>query len=458
MTKEYKQNRKSQDQRRDHTPNTVARPDLGPAGGRDRGPGSPSCLSSNISIEREKQGAICELSQAILSPYYKRAAQTLYANVMRLAGQSKGIGHLAFITLTFSEDVRNHLEASRRWNSFNSNSFSSSPDFGTYINTKELQDRRKVWHYHIIVQVKEDIRQGFDFPAFREWLKGNNRFHRPCPTGSPYFLKLWSDLNEDAQRYGFGKITSIEPIESTEEAVSRYIGGYIGKTLGRRTDQEKGVRLVNYPKGWVRNSPKFAWNTSNSAEWRRKVAVFAKMHGCEELYQLSEKLGSNWAYKYLEEIIKIDEIYLEHRTDDWKFQKDGTRISRHTGEQQTTEQMVYQDMLFKAMKRNQEQKRQRLREEAAGANQWRMTENQITKKRQEKEKTSHQIEQCKEQIRQTKYSEAKKSTQQEKDERYLAWELRVEYRQKRDYLSDEYLQALGFERKKQETEEDQPPF
>ena len=356
--------------------------------------GFPPCLYSNNSIEYPKDVAILDLAKSVLSPYYKRAAATLAANVLRLSKESKGISHLAFVTLTFKRNVRDHLEASRCFNSFNSNSFSKNPDYGTYINTKELQDARGVWHYHLIVEVKEDILTGFDFPAFREWLVGNNRFKSPCPTGSPYFLRLWKELGEDVQRYGFGKICSIEPIQSNEEAIARYIGGYIGKTIHRRTKQEKGVRLVNYPKGWVRNSPKFSWNTSNAAEWRRKMAIFAKYQGCDEMYQLSAKLGPGWVYKNFETIMKIDEIYLEHRMDDWKYVPGGDRIHQETGEYQTKEQQQYRDIIFKAIQDNQKQKRELLRAEALGICK---TNNhtEVQRKKKQKEKSKKVVEDAK---------------------------------------------------------------
>lgn len=307
-----------------------------------------------------------DIAEAVLSPYHKRAAVTLFGNVLRLSDVAGGVKYLAFITLTFQKDVRDHLEASKCYKSFNSNWFSKNTDYGLYINTKELQESRGVWHYHLIVQVYEDILTGFDFSAFHEWLKGNNRFKSPCPTGSPHFIRLWQELGEAVVKYGFGKITAIEPIQSNQEAVARYIGGYIGKTVSRRTDQEKGVKLVVYPQGWLRNSPKFSWNTKNGAEWRRKLGLFAKLHGCTEMWQLTDKLGKNWAYKNAHEIFNIDQILMEHKVDEWQYLPDETRISRQTGEIQSKEEWQYKAVVMEVWQRNKEQKRQLLREQAMG--------------------------------------------------------------------------------------------
>ena len=63
------------------------------------------------------------------------------------------------------------------------------------------------------------------------------------------------------------------------------------------------LNFINYSKKWIKNSVNRAWNTKNAQSWRSKVQTFALECGCTEFYQLSEKLGPNWAYKYQEEII-----------------------------------------------------------------------------------------------------------------------------------------------------------
>lgn len=284
------------------------------------------CLYSNNSIENcrkvtpatsnesEKVETIAALT-TVLSPYHKKAAQTLFLNVQRLVNEVPDIGHIAFLTLTFKDNVTDHKEASRRYNSWNTNFFSKHPAFGNYINTKEVQVRG-AWHFHILVQLKGNIREGFDFAAYKTWLEGNNRFNKQCPTGNAFLKTLWADFRENLEQYGLGKIHSLEPIESTAEAIGRYVGKYISKHIGNRSEDQKGVRLVNYSRGWLRNSVKFAWNTQGAQEWRRKLAKFAMSLGCSELYQLSEKLGSGWAYKYLDDIDSIDQTSLERIIND----------------------------------------------------------------------------------------------------------------------------------------------
>ncbi len=281
--------------------------------GGDR-PGERSeapCLYSNNSIEILPHGTVKPLSDYIsavsntLTSYHKRQAETLHLNVKRLIGkEAKSPNHVAFLTLTFQKNITDHKKAYKRFRSFNTNYLSKHEKFGEWVCVKERQ-KRGAWHYHLVVAMSEDIKTGFDFDKYGIWLDGSRR--NTFPTGNKEIRNLWEDLRENLEKYGIGKIFSLEPIRSNEEAMARYVGKYISKHMGKRDKSDKGVRLVNYSKGWTKNSVKFAWNTENAHEWRKKLALFARMYDCQELYQLSEKLGPGWAYKYQDEIINIFE-------------------------------------------------------------------------------------------------------------------------------------------------------
>jgi len=275
----------------------------GGGAGRREGAAALPCLYSNNSIENPAR--ICEEDKAkhieslcdLLTPYHKKQAATLKLNVERLIEKEAiSPNHVGFLTLTFPDNVVDNKEAYERFRSLNSNFLSQYPEFGHWINTKE-QQKRGAWHYHLVVCLKQDIRTGIDF----EELK-----NRKYTSASPYLRKIWKDLREAMPKYGFGR-SELQPIRSNAEAMARYIGKYISKHIGQRDETSKGVRLVSYSRGWPKNSIKFAWHTKNSAIWRQKVKFFAWMHGCQELYQLSEKLGSNWAYRYLQDIYDVFE-------------------------------------------------------------------------------------------------------------------------------------------------------
>jgi hypothetical protein len=295
LTKLYSQNKKPQKKSSIEHPSTPSSLELGVDGCS-----SSPCLFSNNSIETEN-----EPPEKKLGSYHKKQAQTLRTNVTRLIKiESPSIDHVAFLTLTFQENITDHKEAYERFRSFNSNFLSSHPVYGRWISVKEHQ-ARGAWHFHMIIQLSEDIRTGFDFDQYDAWLKGPRK-KGTFPTGNSQLRSLWSELAEVLPGYGFGKIFTLEPIKSNEDAIAFYVGKYVSKQIGQRPETDKGVRLINYSRGWLKNSVNIAWHNGNATLWRKKVAIFARMNGCQELYQLSEKLGSNWAYKYTQEIFDIE--------------------------------------------------------------------------------------------------------------------------------------------------------
>lgn len=263
-------------------------------------------LYSNNSIEKPVESiptATQELTQgliSVLSPYYKKSAHTLYSNVYRLISMAPTKGHVGFLTLTFPDNVTDPREAYNRFRSLNSNYLSKCPDIVHWINVKERQ-KRGSWHYHLLVILREDIRTGFDFEAIKT---------HDYSSASPYLSSLWCDIRYACKKYGFGR-SELLPIKSNADAMGRYIGKYISKHMGQRETRDKGVRLVNSSRGWPKDSSKFAWYNSNSILWRFKVNLFAQFMGCTELYQLTEKLGSDWAFNYSTLILNIETILEE---------------------------------------------------------------------------------------------------------------------------------------------------
>lgn len=340
----------------------------GPPSGVSRGGSAPSCLSSNISTE-EQRNATESPNEIKLSPYFKRQAHTLHSNVERLIAGAPSIGHVAFITLTFRENLKDHQEAGKRFNSFNNHFLRPNPDYGKWVNVKERQSRGAL-HYHMIIETSRDIRDGFDFDLYESWLN-SDRTRKRCPTGNPELRRMWAELREAVQKYGFGWIVSVEPIKSNSDAISRYVGKYVSKHLENRIAEDKGARLINYSQGFLRDSPKFQWKTENSYLWRQKVRYFAAIHGCDDLYQLTDKLGSNWAFRYLDDISNVLDAVVDYwgkyKPHDIKTNAfDGGRINKETGEIETAEQLEYRDKIFKRIARNEKKKIRLLHQEVLG--------------------------------------------------------------------------------------------
>lgn len=287
-----------------------------PSGGvplPERSDGLP-CLYNNNSIETilfdDSDFQVASLAGLLLNSYQKMQAHSLYSNTERLISLAPSLGHVAFFTLTFPDKVFTYKEACRRWNSLNNNYLRKHPEFGEWIRVGE-QHLDDSWHFHCLVIMAKDIRDGFDFDIFAQWLDDYKRtkIRKRLKTGSSYLRSLWLDLRENLQKYGFGR-SELVPIRSNAEAMARYVGKYISKHISQRS--EKGVRLIAYSRGWTKNSVKATFFTPGSKEWRRKTALFAQLHGCTEDYQVQNKLGHRWRFKYSQDIYDVDRVLLEN--------------------------------------------------------------------------------------------------------------------------------------------------
>lgn len=420
MTKYYSQNSESQAQA--HV-GVVLPPPSGLAGSE-----GGSCLYSNNGIEIENPGITshqleCVKALAgILSPYSRRAAHTLYSNVSRLV-ELYGIERVAFITITFRDNVTDPKEARRRFRSFNTNFLSKHPEISHWICVKERQDGKKrkdgkgrgAIHYHMLAVVDGDIRTGFDFELYGNWLD-TDKTRRKCPTGNDFIRHLWKEIRTNVTKYGFGWIMSLEPIKSTQEAIARYVGKYISKAIGNRTEEDKGERLVNYSRGWSKNSMKFAWYTPGSMEWRRKVGLWAEYVGCSDLYQLSEKFGSDWCYKYADSIYDIDKT----------LQDNGGIISKP--HQAPELSRIAENVATRQKDLNLVQRR--------------------SPRLQKIQEAKNHVYKAKQNIKELELEKPPKSTPEQEFERQSNSLIRSEHKEKLLYLSDEYLEEIGVERKK----------
>jgi len=258
-------------------------------GGRRRGAAASPlpCLSSNNSIERLKDFNV-------LTGGHKRTAYVLSSEIQNLAADF-GIERLGFLTLTFRDHVTDIREAQRRFNSLNSN-----------VIKKRYQRAMGVWerqksgriHFHLVIVTKVDIRQGFNFDGIA---------NRDYSSASPAIRSEWAFWRETAPKYRFGR-TELLPVKSTAEGIARYVGKYVSKHVGERSEKDKGarvVRFIGYKPGDRKFSSKFSWNTDRAWLWRRKVEAFCHQHGYRNTDDLALDFGPRWAYRLQETILGI---------------------------------------------------------------------------------------------------------------------------------------------------------
>ena len=262
------------------------------------------CLSSNNSIE-----VWTEIGE--LSPYHKRVAETIQLNVQYLA-ERYGIERIGFLTLTFAEFVKLQ-EAQRRWNSCATNFLRE--EFVEYMMIAEFTRRGWV-HYHLLVVCKEDIRTGFDFtaqylatsPSYAHMIKERRQWTKKYATAAaPYLRALWKRLRAKLKVYGFGR-HELLPIKKTGLAVAYYVGKYVSKCVINRRPEAKGARFVRYSQGWKTASVHFAWVTTRSWLWRKKVGILAKQLGAVDTDDLQRLCGKHWAYHMKDHIMGLTDL------------------------------------------------------------------------------------------------------------------------------------------------------
>jgi len=262
------------------------------------GAGSLPCLNSYISNENEQEGQATTPPVARLSTQHRRSAHVLRESVTQLAARY-GLEKLGFLTLTFREHILCPKEAQRRLNSLLTRVIKQR--YRDYLGVMERQKSGRI-HYHLLVVLDHDIRTGFDF-------SGIDR--RDYSSASPHLRQEWAFLRKTAPAYGFGR-TELLPIRSSTEAIAKYVGKYIAKHMDVRQVEDKGVRLVRYSRGARAGTTRFQFHSIGSAEWRRKLAIFAQIvqdqhpeHRVANISDLSTVLGNRWAYSHRDFILSI---------------------------------------------------------------------------------------------------------------------------------------------------------
>lgn len=271
-----------------------------------------------------------------LTPYHKKQAHTVYLNADRFVCMAPSLAHVGFLTITTPDNCTDPKDLGKRWDSFNTNFLKKSPDYIHHLGVKERQSRGAL-HLHLLTQHPQDIRTGFDWDSYLEAARLKKE-HKPWRhiaakcyrSATPYLAERWAELRLELPKYGFGR-SELLPIRTTVEAVARYVGGYLGKHIGNREERDKGMRFTFSDQGWAKNSTKFQFHTEGSAEWRRKLALFADVVGAPDMFWLKYRLGPNWAFKYNDMIQNIDEWV---QTSDKPIMgiRDGSLVDLRTGE------------------------------------------------------------------------------------------------------------------------------
>jgi len=263
------------------------------------------CHNSNSCIEKEKW------KSEPLSPYRKKSRHRLITAIEGVV-RKHGVNRVGLLTLSFgvpgsgrgSEATRELREQAKdldfvqaRWHSFASN-----------VVTRRYEDwicvlephRDGVWHLHVAVSTKADIRTGTDVETLSNyklpyWMRRGKHLRNEALAAE------WQVLRETCCKYRFGRVELL-PIKKTGQAVARYVAGYLSKSFGLVPAGRKN-RLVRFSRSLSqRFTMRFSPHTLGNLLHRTRLKLAASMLHFQEYGDFADYFGSRWHY-YLGEII-----------------------------------------------------------------------------------------------------------------------------------------------------------
>jgi hypothetical protein len=276
----------------------AARRDAPPASGLP-------CHNSNSCIEEKG------FKPEPLSPYRKKSRHRL---IMAVEGMVKrhGINRVGLLTLSFgvpgsgrgSEETRELRERAKdldfvqaRWHSFASNVIAKR--YEDWICVLEPH-KDGVWHLHVVVVTKADIRTGTDIETLSNykvpyWQRRGKHLRNEALAAE------WRALRETCCKYRFGR-AELLPVKKTGEALARYVAGYLSKSFGLIPSGRKH-RLVRYSRCLGQKiTMQFSPHTLGNLIHRTRLKLAASMLQFQQYGDFADYFGSRWHY-YLGEII-----------------------------------------------------------------------------------------------------------------------------------------------------------
>jgi hypothetical protein len=193
-----------------------------------------------------------------------------------------GVGKIGFLTFTFPDEVKTIKEASRRFNSMNSNALAGR--YKEWLSVVQRHKDERI-HFHLVVVMNQDIRTGFDFEAVKR---------RDYSSASAYLKAEWAFLRETLPEYSFGR-HELLPVRMAQ-GFGRYVARYVARAGNTRQD-EKGARLVRFSKNFQRcvcgPFSKFDFIEERA---RERIPTIVDFLGYRNVTHLEADLGPRWRY------------------------------------------------------------------------------------------------------------------------------------------------------------------
>jgi hypothetical protein len=215
-----------------------------------------------------------------------------------------GENNVAELVVT-AADCLSSKQFQQKWHSFLTGFIRKQFPSGMW--TRERQPRSGNWHAHCVVNVDCDIKTGF---PIAEVEAGDYR------NVQPWIRRLWKELREASERYGFGRI-SLLPIKKSGPAAANYFVKYLAKAHGSsKSAGEERCRLFGTwgTKRWCYS--KFSWVSSRV--FRKRLGWCAMSLGVDNCRDIASLLGRDWWARLREPLLGVVLPVPYYQLWDWK--------------------------------------------------------------------------------------------------------------------------------------------
>jgi len=260
------------------------------------------CQYSDNCIEKEKY---TPPSRVGLTPNQKRTRHKMIMAVEWMV-RKHGIERVGLLTLSFGvpgsgkgsyetwalrQQAKEWDFVQKRWHSFSTNIVAKR--YEDWVCVFEMH-RDRVWHLHVVVATKEDIRTGTDMATLSNY-KLPFRLRRGKHLRSEALAAEWRVLRETACKYRFGRVELL-PVKKSGQAVGLYLGDYLVKTYNA-TQDGKRCRLVRFSKGINRAiGSKFSIHSLGNLIHRTRLKIAAGMLNFCDYGDFADYFGPRWNY------------------------------------------------------------------------------------------------------------------------------------------------------------------
>jgi hypothetical protein len=211
--------------------------------------------------------------------------------VLTLSFGVPGTGRGSYETWALRQQAKEWKFVQNRWHSFRTNVVRKR--YEDWVCVFE-QHRDGVWHIHVAVATKEDIRTGTDIETLSNyklpyWMRRGKHLRNEALAAE------WKALREIACRYRFGRVELL-PVKKSAAAVGFYLGDYLVKTYHRMAQGQR-CRLVRFSRGINRViSSKFMIHGLGQLIYRTRLKIAARMLDFQEYGDFAEYFGQRWNY------------------------------------------------------------------------------------------------------------------------------------------------------------------